>query len=130
MVDRQYITEWTNRLGLADVWRELLQRIDTACSHGVHSDLNHPDPIKDNRQKTMPVSPEKLPDDALVVRGGRPPFDQPKPLHERCDEHQGYFGFSVQSAPGLSLDQLASALRNSIVGFTTVGEIRKIDTSR
>jgi hypothetical protein len=27
-VDRQYITEWTNRLGLADVWRELLQRIE------------------------------------------------------------------------------------------------------
>jgi hypothetical protein len=75
----------------------------------------------------MPDSPEKLPDDALIVRGGRPPFDQPKPLHERCDEHpDGYFGFSVQSAPGLSLDQLASALRNPIVGFTTVGQIRKI----
>ena len=28
---------------------------------------------------------ERLPDEAQVVRCGQPPFDQPKPLHERCD---------------------------------------------
>jgi hypothetical protein len=26
-VDRGYITDWTERLGLADVWREVLERI-------------------------------------------------------------------------------------------------------
>jgi hypothetical protein len=66
-----------------------------------------------------------LADDALVVRCGRPPFDNPKPLHERCDEHpEGVFGFSVQSAPGVPLDQLAAWCRNKTIGFTTVGAIR------
>ena len=48
---------------------------------------------------------ERLPDEAHVIRCGRPPFDQPKPLHERCDEHDGVYGFSVQSRGNLTLEE-------------------------
>ena len=50
---------------------------------------------------------ERLPDEAQVVRCGRPPFDDPKPLHERCDEHDGVYGFSVQSRGNQTLEALA-----------------------
>ena len=50
------------------------------------------------------ASQVRLPDEAQVVRCGRPPFDQPKPLHERCDEHDGVYGFSVQSRGNLTLE--------------------------
>ena len=64
---------------------------------------------------------ERLPDEALVVRGGR------RPLHEGCDEHpEGVYGFSVQCAAGVSLDDLASALPHGTIAVTTVGEIRSL----
>jgi hypothetical protein len=64
-----------------------------------------------------------LPDDAYVVRGGKPPFS--RSLKRVCDHHpQGYYGFSVQSEAGISVVDLARALPNRRVGFTTVGEIR------
>lgn len=75
----------------------------------------------------MNGGPAALPDDALVVRGGRPPYAHPRALRDSCAEHpDGCYGFSVQSAPGSSLDRLAVNLRNCYVGFTTVGEIRKM----
>jgi len=65
-----------------------------------------------------------LPDDALVVRCGLPPF-LGRPLHAACEEHpSGYFGFSVQAAVGSTVEQLASECRNNVVGYLTVGEIR------
>jgi len=67
---------------------------------------------------------ERFPDHALVVRCGRPPFDDPIPLCERCVEHQGVYGFSVQCADAVPLDRLASLCPNKKVGVTTVGEIR------
>lgn len=69
-------------------------------------------------------APGRLPDDALVVRCGRPPYDRPNPLHERCEEHEGVFGFSVQCAAGQSFDRLAGRCPNRFVGVTTVGKIR------
>jgi hypothetical protein len=67
-----------------------------------------------------------LPDDAVVVRGGVPPF-RVRPLHTACDQHPaGYHGFSVQSAAGLTIEQLATECPNKTVGFTTAGEIRKM----
>ena len=69
---------------------------------------------------------ERLPDECLVVRCGQPPFDRPIPLHERCEEHEGVFGFSVQSATGLAFDRLAAWCPNRRVGLTTVGEIRAL----
>jgi hypothetical protein len=68
---------------------------------------------------------ERLPDDALVVRCGQPPFDPVKVISEGCREHpSGHFGFSVQSAPGASIEALAAWCRNSKIGWTTVDAIR------
>jgi hypothetical protein len=49
-------------------------------------------------------------------------------LLDRCDFHSetGHFGFSVQSAPGRTIQDLASHLPNRQVGHTTVGEIRSL----
>lgn len=69
---------------------------------------------------------ERLPDEAWVVRCGLPPFTA-RPLITACDEHPaGVYGFSVQSAADLSVEQLAPACRNKSVGFTTVGKIRQM----
>jgi hypothetical protein len=66
----------------------------------------------------------QLPDDAVVVRCGQPPFNA-NPLARACRRHpSGYFGFSVQAAVGRTVEQLAEACSNSTVGFTTVATIR------
>ena len=67
---------------------------------------------------------DRLLDEAWVVRCGRPPFDQPKPLHERCEEHDGVYGFSVQSRESLAVEVLARSCRNNRIGVTTAGAIR------
>lgn len=70
--------------------------------------------------------PKRIPDDAWVVRCGQPPF-RANPLITACGPHpDGPFGFSVQAEIGLTLENLAAACRNNWVGYTTVGEIRKI----
>jgi hypothetical protein len=67
---------------------------------------------------------DEFPDETLVVRCGLPPFEN-SPLLRACRRHpEGPFGFSVQSAPGLTLEQLAAECRNNHVGYTTVGAIR------
>ncbi len=67
---------------------------------------------------------DALPDDALVVRGGLPPF-LGKPLHSACDEHpSGYYGFSVQAGVGFTVEQLATECPNKSVGYATAGELR------
>jgi len=72
----------------------------------------------------MRAAGARLPDDAFVVRCGLPPF-RGRPLFTACDDHpDGVFGFSVQSAAGLTVEQLASACRNKTVGATTVARIR------
>ncbi len=69
---------------------------------------------------------DRLPDDALVVRCGLPPFAN-SPLNQGCDWHQdGHFGFSVQASVGLTVQDLARAFYNKSVGFTTVGKIRTL----
>jgi len=53
-----------------------------------------------------------------------PPF-RGRPLFTACDDHpDGVYGFSVQSAAALTVEQLASACRNKTVGATTVARIR------
>lgn len=69
---------------------------------------------------------ERPPDDAFVVRCGQPPFAA-NPLYLACGDHpDGVYGFSVQSAAGLTVEQLAAACRNKVVGFTTVAEVRRL----
>jgi hypothetical protein len=67
---------------------------------------------------------DEFPDETLVVRCGLPPLVN-SPLLRACDRHpEGPYGFSVQSAPGLTIEQLAAGCRNNYVGYTTVGAIR------
>ena len=67
---------------------------------------------------------ERLAEEVLVVRCGRPPFDQPKFLNERCDLHDGVYGFSVQSGNGRTLIELSAWCRNNKIGVSTVRQIR------
>lgn len=66
---------------------------------------------------------EPLPDDAVVVRCGSPPF-LARPLFESCVVHEGVYGFSVQCAGGIEALELARVCPNNLVGSTTVGQIR------
>jgi hypothetical protein len=69
---------------------------------------------------------ERIPDDAWVVRCGLPPFEK-NPLFKACGRHRdGPFGFSVQAAAGMTIEQLATACRNNSVGYTTVRVIREM----
>ncbi len=68
---------------------------------------------------------ESIPDGAWVIRCGRPPFDQPKPLHDRCEDHDGVYGFSVQSRDDRTIEELAAWCSNNTIGVMTAGEIRR-----
>jgi hypothetical protein len=66
---------------------------------------------------------DKLPDEALVVRGGR---NRPEDIRRGTNTHpSGITGVSVESAPGLSVAELAAAIPHGQVGVTTVGEVRQ-----
>jgi hypothetical protein len=69
-------------------------------------------------------SGQPLPDAALVVRCGQPPFRQGRLLHEAGKENQGYFGISVQCGESLAIEELAVWCPNNKIGLTTVGAIR------
>jgi hypothetical protein len=65
---------------------------------------------------------ERIPDDALVVRGGR---NQPEDLRRGIQTHpSGVTGASVECAEGLSVQELTAAIPHGQVGVTTVGAIR------
>ena len=65
---------------------------------------------------------EVLPDDALVVRGGR---NRPEDIERGYGFHPcGLSGISVESAKGLSVEELARGIPHSQVGITTVGDVR------
>jgi hypothetical protein len=65
---------------------------------------------------------ERIPDEALVVRGGR---NQPEDLRRGTRTHpSGVTGASVECAAGLSPEELAEAIPHGQVGVTTVGAIR------
>jgi hypothetical protein len=63
-----------------------------------------------------------LPDEALVVRGGR---NTPEQVEASVDHHpSGVVGVSVRSAPGLTVAELAANLTHGQIGVTTVGRVR------
>jgi hypothetical protein len=67
-----------------------------------------------------------IPDEAFVVRCGVPPFLN-SPLILGCRTHpEGPYGFSVQSAAGLTVAELAAACRNNVVGYMIAGDIRAL----
>ena len=72
----------------------------------------------------MPTITEKIPDDALVVRGGR---NRPEDIRRGTGTHpSGITGVSVESAAGVSVVELARAIPHGQIGVTKVGEVRKV----
>jgi hypothetical protein len=66
---------------------------------------------------------ERIPDEAIVVRGGR---NRPEDIQRGIGTHpSGVTGISVECALGLTVEELSVAIPHGQVGFTTVGEIRK-----
>jgi hypothetical protein len=70
------------------------------------------------------VVPDRLPDDAIVVRGG---LNTPESIAKATGTHpSGVTGISVESAPGKSIPELAKNLPGNYgrIGTTIVGEVR------
>lgn len=64
----------------------------------------------------------RIPDEALVVRGGR---NHPADVKRGTATHpNGVTGISVECAMGFSVDELAASLPHSQVGVTTAAIIR------
>jgi hypothetical protein len=68
--------------------------------------------------------PERIPDEALVVRSGR---NLPEDLRRGTQTHpSGVTGASVECTEGLSVKDLAVAIPHNQVGVTTVGAVRAV----
>jgi hypothetical protein len=68
--------------------------------------------------------PGRIPDEALLVRGGR---NRPADLRRGMRTHpSGVMGASVECEIGLSVEELASALPHGQIGVTTVGVVRAV----
>lgn len=65
---------------------------------------------------------ESIPDDALVVRGGR---NRPADIERGIGVHpSGVPGVSVECASGVSLEVLAEGIPHNRIGVTTVAQVR------
>lgn len=66
---------------------------------------------------------ERIPDEALVIRGGR---NRPENIQRGTGTHpSGVTGISVESALGASIEDLAVVIRHGQIGYTTVGKVRQ-----
>jgi hypothetical protein len=66
---------------------------------------------------------EPIPDEAVVVRGGR---NLPADILRGIGTHpSGVTGVSVECAPGVSVAELAAAIPHGQIGVTTVGAVRQ-----
>src|ERR1700682_2951206 len=66
---------------------------------------------------------EELPDNALVVRGGR---NRSEDIERGTGTHpSGVTGISVESAAGASIKDLAAVIPHRQIGVTTVGRVRQ-----
>jgi len=67
---------------------------------------------------------ERIPNEALVVRGGR---NRPEDIQRAIGTHpSGITGISVECAVGLSVAELAIVIPHRQVGVTTVSEVRSL----
>jgi hypothetical protein len=65
---------------------------------------------------------EQIPDEALVIRGGR---NQPADLQRGNGMHpSGVTGVSVESAADKTIAELAEAIPHNQIGVATVGAVR------
>ncbi|MBE9228544.1 flavoredoxin [Phormidium sp. LEGE 05292] len=66
---------------------------------------------------------ERIPDEALVIRGGR---NRPDDIRRGIGTHpSGITGISVECALGTSIEELAAAIPHGQLCCTTVGNIRQ-----
>lgn len=66
---------------------------------------------------------ERIPDEALVIRGGR---NLPDDIRRGTGTHpSGVTGISVECALGVSVEELAVVIPHGQLGCTTVGKIRQ-----
>jgi hypothetical protein len=66
---------------------------------------------------------EEIPDEALVIRGGR---NRPEDIERGTATHpSGITGVSVESAAELTVAELAKTIPHGRIGVTTVVEVRK-----
>jgi hypothetical protein len=66
---------------------------------------------------------ERIPDEAIVVRGGR---NRPEDIQRGTGTHpSGVTGISVECAVGLTIEALAATIPHGQLGSTTVGEVRE-----
>ncbi|MCY4554314.1 MAG: flavoredoxin [Candidatus Poribacteria bacterium] len=71
----------------------------------------------------MRISISRIPDDALVIRGGR---NQTRDIQRGTSRHPaGIIGVSVECAEGVPVAELAQTIPHRQVGITTVAEVRK-----
>ena len=71
----------------------------------------------------MRISISRIPDGALVIRGGR---NQTRDIQRGTGTHPaGITGVSVESAEGVPVAELATTIPHRQVGMTTVAEVRK-----
>jgi hypothetical protein len=75
----------------------------------------------------VPGAETRLPDDAYVVRGG---LLTPEDVKRSADENGGFWGISVQSAPGYSVRDLCreGQIPHGKIRVTTVGRVRALGT--
>jgi hypothetical protein len=67
---------------------------------------------------------DAIPDDALVVRGGR---NRAEDLERGTGTHpSGITGVSVESEIGLSVEELAAAIPHGRIGVSTVAAVRAL----
>jgi len=67
---------------------------------------------------------DRLPDDAVVIRGG---LNLPDNIRRGTNVHpSGATGISVECGVGVPLEALAAAIPHGQVGVTTVGAVRAV----
>ena len=72
----------------------------------------------------MEISSLRIPDDALVIRGGK---NQASDIQRGTGTHPaGITGVSVESAEGVPIEELAQTIPHGQIGITTVAEVRKM----
>jgi len=85
-------------------------------------------PAPGTQTNTGPTQAPSLPDDANVVRGGAGSpggANSPEGIAAGTGTHpSGVTGFSAESAPGKSVEELSKGVPNGQVGCCTVGEVR------
>ncbi|MBN1207446.1 MAG: RHS repeat-associated core domain-containing protein, partial [Myxococcaceae bacterium] len=136
------VVEGTNGNGnssqvMANSWEESLPRWEdflpqarerVSASRAAFSGVDLQGNLNASKPSGIPTEADAtkgLPDDALVCRGGTCTADRfAQGTGVTLDDARKLQGVSVNSVPGVSLEQVTVGIPNKQVGVTTVGEVR------